>query len=139
MKSMVLCLAVYGVSLVQVSAQSITANDLLKWCNSPNDTEERAACIMTVSAFMNGFIEGVGHGILGVFIHDPSIRASVDSVPAKEVSARVQQVNDRILCIQKVSVGEVADAYVKRTQADETMRTRSYREALYRTIAGFCK
>lgn len=42
------------------AAQSLTAWNLAGQCSAGNKTEERAVCILVISTFMDGFIEGVG-------------------------------------------------------------------------------
>lgn len=66
--------------------------------------------------------------------------ASVAKVPVREMAPRIQQLADRATCIQKVSVGEMAAAFVKYVDANPSTAGRSYREPLIRTITTtYCK
>lgn len=121
------------------TAQSITAGALATHCSAAEGTEGKSVCTLIVKAFMDGFLEGVGKGVMGVYTYDPEVSAAFGSRPMKDMAPRIQQVNEKAACIQRVSVGALVDAFVQRVQADPALRGKNYREALTRTVvANYC-
>lgn len=119
-------------------AQSITAGDLEKQCAS-NDQAERTLCVVVVKAFMDGYIEGNGSGVMGVYRHDPAVLASVKDVKAQDMSARISTVLERSTCVQRVSVADMANTYVDYMRGHAEVRPNNYRTAMVRAIqAKYC-
>ena len=137
-----LCVALLSVTLVPAaaSAQSLTSRELASHCTAADQTDAKAVCLLVVKAFMDGFIEGVGKGVIDVYRYDARVFSDVANVPAKEMGPRIQQVTERATCIQRVSVGELAAMFVKHVRAEPSLAAKNYREALTRTIvANYCQ
>jgi hypothetical protein len=134
------CLAIGALFTTGAAAQSLTAGDLAKHCSAGDTTEEKAVCSLVIKTFMDGFIEGVGKGVMGVYAFDSRVLSTVADTPMKEMAPRIQQVADKATCIQRVSVGELAAAFVKYVRAEPSLASKNYREALTRTIvANYCQ
>ncbi len=89
---------------------------------------------------MDGFIEGVGKGVMGVYAYDSKVLSTVAETPVKEMVPRIQQVADKATCIQRVSVADLAATFVKHVRAEPSLAGKSYREALTRTIvSNYCQ
>lgn len=137
-----MCVALLFVALVPIAAsgQSLVAKELATHCTAADETEAKAVCLLVVKAFMDGFIEGVGKGVLGVYTYDAKVSADVANVPAREMAPRIQQVADRATCLQRVTVGELVAAFVRHLRGDPSLASKNYREALTRTIvANYCQ
>jgi len=116
-----------------ISAQTIKGEDLEKLCTASSD-QERASCLLIVKVYMDGFIEGVGKGAIDTYKYDPQVLALVKDVKMKDMAPRINKVVELATCIQRVSVSEMSDAYVKFVRKNPSMRQKHYREAMTRTI-----
>lgn len=140
MKRAMSCLAIGVLFTTGTAAQSLTAGDLARQCSAGDTTEERAVCSLVIKTFMDGFLEGVGKGVLGVYAYDSKVLSTVADTPVKEMAPRIQQVADKATCIQRVSVGDLAATFVKHVRAEPSLAGKSYREALTRTIvSNYCQ
>lgn len=120
-------------------AQSITAGDLERQCTA-TDQAERTICVVVVKAFLDGYIEGNGSGVLGVYRHDPAVLASVKDVKMQDMSSRVSKVLERSTCVQRVSVAELANTYVDYMHGHAEARPGNYRTAMVKAIqAKYCE
>jgi hypothetical protein len=134
------CLAIGVLFTSGGAAQSLTAGDLATHCSAGDATEAKAVCSLVIKTFMDGFIEGVGKGIIGVYAYDSKVLSTVADTPVKEMALRIQQVADKATCIQRVSVGELAAKFAKHVRAEPSLAGKSYREALTRTIvSNYCQ
>ena len=139
MKHAMRCLVIGVLFTTGTAAQSLTAGDLARQCGAGDKTEERAICILVIKTFMDGFIEGVGKGVMGVYAYDSKVLSTVAETPVKEMAPRIRQVADKATCIQRVSVADLAATFVKHVRAEPSLAARSYREALTRTIvSNYC-
>lgn len=121
-------------------AQSIRAEDLRTQCAAQGMSEARATCALIIKVFMDGFIEGVGKGVLGVYTYDSEVRAAVESIPMKEMAPRISLVGERATCLKNVSVQALTAAFVEKMRTEPALREEPYREALTRTIVSqYCK
>lgn len=140
MKRAMSCLIIGVLLTTGAAAQSLTAGDLATHCSAGDATEAKAVCSLVIKTFMDGFIEGVGKGIMGVYAFDSKVLSTVAETPVKEMAPRIQQVADKATCIQRVSVADLAATFVKHVRADLSLAGKSYREALTRTIvSNYCQ
>lgn len=51
---------------------AIKAEDLEKLCTASADSE-RTSCLLIVKVYMDGFIEGVGKGVIDTYKYDPQV------------------------------------------------------------------
>lgn len=125
--------ALLAITAPQVSAQAIKASELDQLCSSKSESDN-AACLLIVQAYMHGFIEGVGKGVMDTYKYDPQLLALVRDVPMKDMAPRVNKVAQASTCIQRVSVGQMKSTFVEFVRANPMMKEKSYREALTRAI-----
>jgi hypothetical protein len=120
--------------------ERLTAGDLATHCSAGDATEAKAVCSLVIKTFMDGFIEGVGKGVMGVYAYDSKVLSTVAETPVKEMAPRIQQVADKATCIQRVSVADLAATFVKHVRAEPLLAGKSHREALTRTIvSNYCQ
>lgn len=86
------CLAIGVLFSGAAAAQSLTAWDLATHCSAGDATEAKAVCSLVVKTFMDGFIEGVGKGVMGVYAYDAKVLSAFADAPIKEMAPRIQQV-----------------------------------------------
>ncbi|MEH0168674.1 hypothetical protein [Roseateles microcysteis] len=123
---------------IGAAAQTLQAEDLERLCTS-GDKADRLSCNLIVKVYLDGFIEGVAKGALDTYKFDPQVRTSVERVQMKDMAPRVSKVIESSTCIQRVSVSEMAGAFVEHVQANPSLRKEHYRKAMTRTIASkFC-
>jgi hypothetical protein len=140
MKRALCCFAIGLLFTTGATAQSLNAADLAKHCSASDATEERAICSLVIKVFMDGFIEGVGKGVMGAYAYDSKVLSTVANTPMKEMAPRIQQVADKATCIQRATVGELAAMFVKHVRAEPSLAAKNYREALTRTIvSNYCQ
>lgn len=122
-------------------AQSfLTAADLERECAAWSDEEARVRCAFVIRSFSDGYIEGVGAGVFGVYKHDPEVAALVGPKKAADMLPRVSDVVRRSTCIQEASTEELAAAFVRYVRDNPMVRPAPYRKALFRTIEQkFCR
>lgn len=119
-------------------AQTIKAEDLEKLCTSAQDSD-RTACLLITKVYMDGFLEGVGKGVLDTYRYDPQVFALVKDVKMKDSLPQITQVIDSATCIQKVSVSEMAATYVDYVRGNPALRQGHYRKAMTLAIvAKYC-
>ena len=139
MKRAMSCLAIALVFTSEAAAQSLTAGDLATHCSAGDATESKAVCSLVIKVFMDGFVEGVGKGVMAVYTYDSKVRSSVADTLGTEMVPRIQQVAEKATCIQRVSVAELVAAFVKYVRANTLLTGKSYSEALTRTIeSNYC-
>lgn len=119
-------------------AQSISGGDLANLCSSAAETE-RTACLLIVKAFMDGFIEGVGKGVVDTYKHDAEVASMVGGVPMKDMAPRINAVAAKSTCIQRVTVAEMAATVTSYITANPGARKDNYRTAITRAIvSAYC-
>lgn len=122
-----------------VVAQTIKAEDLQKLCTAGTEPE-RASCHLIVKVYMDGFIEGVGKGVMDTYKYDPQIPALIKDIKMKDMAPRMNKVAESATCIQRVSVSEMANTYVQFVRSNPSLQQKNYREAMTRSIvATYCK
>lgn len=133
----VLCLIVTSALSMNSHAQSQKARELEELCTTEDG---RVACLWTVKAFMDGFIEGVGKGVLDTYAYDDQLGKLVKNAKLSDLVPRMEKVVERSTCIQKIPVKDVAAAFVQFVQKHPEMRNQSYRKVLTRSIVWrYCK
>lgn len=121
-------------------AQTIKAEDLETLCTASADSEAYASCVLIVKIYMDGFIEGVGKGVIDTYKYDPQVLASVKDVKMKDMAPRINKVVEHATCVQRVSVAEMVTAYVAFVRKNPSIRPKHYREAMTRAIvATYCQ
>ncbi|MFJ1257870.1 hypothetical protein [Cupriavidus sp. CuC1] len=139
MKRILACLALGLLLAGSAGAQSITAGDLEQKCTAA-DQGERTICILVVKAYLDGFIEGTGNGVVGVYRYDPAVLDTVKDVKAKDMSPRIGRVMERSTCVQHVSVADMANTFVDYMRGNPGARSGNYRTAMTRAIqAKYCE
>lgn len=89
---------------------------------------------------MDGFIEGVGKGVVDTYKYDPQILALVQDAKMKDMASRLSKVVELATCIQRVSVGELTNTYLDFMRKTPSMKQESYRTAMTRAIiATYCQ
>lgn len=122
-----------------LSAQTIKAEDLEKICTATADSD-RMSCALIVKVYMDGFIEGVGKGVVDTYKYDPQVLALVQDVKMKDMAPRLTKVVELATCIQRLSVGEMTNAYVDFMRKTPSMKQENYRKAMTRAIiATYCQ
>ena len=120
-------------------AQTIKAEDLEKLCAASADAE-RTSCLLIVKVYMDGFIEGVGKGAIDTYKYDLQVLTLVRDVKMKDLAPRINKVVELATWIQRVSVTEMANAYIEFVRKNPSIRQKHYREAMTRTIvATYCQ
>ena len=114
-------------------AQTIKAEDLEKLCAASADAE-RTSCLLIVKVYMDGFIEGVGKGAIDTYKYDLQVLTLVRDVKMKDLAPRINKVVELATWIQRVSVTEMANAYIEFVRKNPSIRQKHYREAMTRTI-----
>ena len=109
-----------------VSAQSITAGDLEKLCSS-NESSDQSACMLITKVYMDGFLEGVGKGVLDTYRYDPLVFALVKDMNMKDSLPRVKKVVDSASCVQKTSVADMSKAYLDFVKSNPNLRSDHYK------------
>ena len=88
---------------------------------------------------MDGFIEGVAKGVLDTYRFDPQVLALVKDIKMKDAAPRINKVVESAICIQRVSVTEMTDAYIEYVRANPSIRQEHYRMAMTRTmVSKYC-
>ena len=128
MKTKILA-AVLTLLATSVGAQSITAGDLEKLCSS-NDNSDRSACMLITKVYMDGFLEGVGKGVIDTYRYDPLVFALVKDMNMKDSLPRVTKVVDSASCIQKVSVSEMSKAFLEFVKSNPNLRSEHYKKSM---------
>lgn len=122
-----------------LSAQTIKAEDLERLCTANTDSD-RTSCLLIVKVYMDGFIEGIGKGAIDVYKYDPQVSVLVKDVKMKDMAPRISKVVELATCIQRVSVADMANAYVEFVRENPSMQQKHYREAMTRAIvATYCR
>lgn len=134
MKRLVLVILV-TVATSGLGAQTIKAEDLEKLCTSVQDSD-RTACLLITKVYMDGFLEGVGKGVLDTYRYDSKIFELMKDVKMKDSLPRITQVIESATCIQQVSVSEMAATYVDHLRGNPTLRPGHYRKAMTLAIVG---
>jgi hypothetical protein len=116
-----------------VHASVLKASDLETLCLSKSEAE-RAVCLLVMRAFMDGFIEGVGKGVFGVYQHDPQVYELVKDIKAKDFAPRLKQSIDMSTCGQRVTSEMMAGTYTTYIRQHPQMRPGDYRLAMYRAL-----
>ncbi|MDO9113246.1 MAG: hypothetical protein Q7U63_05555 [Polaromonas sp.] len=120
-------------------AQTIKAEDLEKICTGSADSD-RMSCALIVKVYMDGFIEGVGKGVIDTYKYDPQVLALVQDVKMKEMAPRLAKVVELSTCIQRLSVSDMTNAYVDYMRKTPAMKQENYRKAMTRAIvATYCQ
>ena len=127
-----------ALSSVAVSAQPITAGDLEKLCSS-SESNDRAACMLITKVYMDGFLEGVGKGVIDTYRSDPLVFALVKDMNMRDSLPRVTKVVDSASCIQKVSVSEMSKAFLEYVKSNSNLRLEHYKKSMTLAIVSkFC-
>ena len=128
----ILVLLVFFIS-VDARAQSFTAQNLEDLCASKSDSD-RMSCLLVVKGYMDGFIEGVGKGVLDTYGYDEQVRGLFKDVKMADMAPRIKMTAEYSTCIQRVSVAEMADTFVEFVRRNPSVRPQSYRQAMTRSI-----
>lgn len=83
---------------------------------------------------MDGFIEGIGKGVLDTYKYDPQVLALVKDNKAKDVVPRVNKVVEAATCIQHVSVADMTNTFIEFIRRNPSVRQDHYRKAMTRAI-----
>ena len=124
---------ILALSSAGLHANVLKASDLEALCQSSSEAE-RAACLLVMRAFIDGFIEGVGKGVFGVYQHDPQVYKLVEDVKAKDFAPRVKRTIDLSTCGQRVTSEMMASTYTTYIRHNPQMRPGDYRPAMYRAL-----
>ncbi|MDI1338172.1 hypothetical protein [Polaromonas sp.] len=120
-------------------AQTIKAEDLEKICTA-NAEPDRLSCALIVKVYMDGFIEGVGKGVIDTYKYDPQILALVKDLKMTDMAPRLTKVVELATCIQRLSVSEMTSAYVDFMRRTPSLKQENYRKAMTRAIiATYCQ
>ena len=121
-----------------VFAQDLTTGDLEKACAS-SDSSDRMMCLLMVGAFRDGFIEGVGKGVIDTYRLDEQICQSVRDVRAIEMTPRINEVTRKATCVQRTSTKELISGFLAYIRQNPQVRQQNYRVGLTRAISSrFC-
>jgi hypothetical protein len=121
------------VASFSASAQSVKAGDLEKLCLS-SDESERTTCLFITKAYMDGWIEGVGKGVIGTYKYDPVVLAVVKDEKMVDSLPRITKVMKSSTCIQQVSVTEMMESFTTYVRRNPASRAEHYRKAMTRAI-----
>jgi hypothetical protein len=122
-----------------LGAQTIRAMDLEDLCTS-TDESKSTACKLIVKVYMDGFLEGVGKGVLDTYRYDPLVFQAVKDIKMVDSVPRINQVVQSATCIQKVSVNEMVATYIDHVRRNPTLRPEHYRKAMTLAIVGkYCQ
>lgn len=138
MKPIVFFLMLWCASIA-LHARTIKAIDLERLCIS-NAEGDRLSCVLVVKAYMDGFLEGVAKGVLDTYKYDQQVLALVKDAKMSDMVPRVNKVMEVSTCIQRVSVDEMARAFVECVQQNPNLREETYRKAMTKAIVSkYCR
>ncbi len=122
-----------ALSSTGLHANVLKASDLETLCLSSSEAE-RTVCMLVMRAFMDGFIEGVGKGVIGTYQYDPQVYELVKDVKVKDFAPRSKKTIDMSTCGQRVTSAMMADTYTTYIREHPKMRPGDYRPAMYRAL-----
>lgn len=133
-------LVIATIWLTSAGAQDLTAGNLEIVCASGASQSDRTACALMIGAFRDGFIEGVGKGVIDTYKFDEQLFALVKDVKARDIVPRINRVAQSSTCIQSTSTPTLTHGFIEFMKENPQLRQETYRKALTRTIsARFCK
>lgn len=135
----ILLFAFFAYTSFGAHAQSISALDLAKLC-SGSDNSERLTCNLIFKTYMDGFVEGVGKGVHDTYQYDEKVFAIIKNEKISDISKRIKNVSDQSICIQKISVAEMANTFVEYLLKNPEMQNSNYKKVITKSIiATYCR
>lgn len=112
-----------------LGAQTIRTIDLEDLCTS-TDEAKNTACNLIVKVYADGFLEGVGKGVLDTYKYDPLVFKTVKDIKMIDSLPRIIRVVETASCIKKVSVNELVATYLSYVRKNPNLRPEHYKKAM---------
>lgn len=135
--SLILCTT--GATTACAQSNETTSGELEEMCTS-TAMLERQVCELIVKAFKDGFIEGTGAGVVGVYGSDPDVLQLFKDTTVKEMAPRISEISRMSACVGRTPYLDIVEAFKTTLREKPSLREEPYRTGLTRTIQYvFCK